>query len=500
MSAVPRLSDAALDEAAEAVRRRTGLVFPPARRAALVEGLKRAMARAHATDVSAYLARLGDDRLVLEDLATEITVAESYFFRAPEQIAVAVELVRAARMRERGPLRVWSAGCAGGEEPYTLAIALHRAGLAGRVHLLATDLSPRALERARRGRYGHWSLRGVDLDVVHAYFTSIRDEFELIPEIRNAVEFRCLNLVDDSYPSLASGAWGMDLILCRNVLIYFDAETATRVVRRLVDCLGPAGSLLLGASDPAIADRIPCEVVMTGAGLVYRRGRRSAPAGTSPEPAPRNGVAPDAHPPQPEPGPPPARAVPAAAEQPPASVESPAPGPGARSGAEEAVPAAAGCYADRDYAVAASLAQQDVQRNADALAPWIVLVRSLANLGRLAEAGRVCATALDRHRTSAELHYLHAVLLSESGRPKEAASAARRALYLDPGLVVAHLALATALARTGDLAGARRAVRNAERLLEALPPESSVQAGDGESAGRLLTMARAHLRLLGEAA
>jgi chemotaxis protein methyltransferase CheR len=127
-------------------------------------------------------------------------------------------------------------------------------------------------------------------------------------------------------------------------------------------------------------------------------------------------------------------------------------------------------------------------------------VRALANRGELKAAGQACAAALDSHRTSAELTYLHAVLLSEAGHPGEAAEAARRALYLDRGLVVAHMTLGGVLARLGDADGARRALRNAQRLLADMAPEQIVPASDQESAGRLAEMARLQLQLLSGAA
>jgi len=162
---------------------------------------------------------------------------------------------------------------------------------------------------------------------------------------------------------------------------------------------------------------------------------------------------------------------------------------------------AARCYAVRDYRRAAEVATAVVRRDDGDPALWIVLVRSLANQGQLAAAGLACAAALDRHRTSAELAYLHAMLLAEAGRCSEAASAARRALYLDRRLVVAHLALGGALARLGEVEGARRALGNAERLLVSLPPDAILPASDGEPAGRLAEMTRVQLQLLrGEAA
>ena len=145
---------------------------------------------------------------------------------------------------------------------------------------------------------------------------------------------------------------------------------------------------------------------------------------------------------------------------------------------------------------AAELAGRFVQREGGDPALWVLLVRALANRGDLNGAGRACARALDRHRASAELIYLHAVLLAEAGHPSDAAAAARRALYLDRGLIVAHLALGGALARMGDADGADRAMRNAERLLAPMPPGDRVPAADGECAGRLAEMARVQRELL----
>jgi chemotaxis protein methyltransferase CheR len=141
-----------------------------------------------------------------------------------------------------------------------------------------------------------------------------------------------------------------------------------------------------------------------------------------------------------------------------------------------------------------------IHRDGSDAAPWILLVRSLANQGELDAAGRACAAGLDHHRTSAELAYLHAVLLAEAGTHAEAAAAARRAIYLDRRMVVAHLTLGGALARLGETGGACRAFANAQRLLAGMPPDAVVPASDGERAGRLVQMAGSQLRLLQGAA
>jgi chemotaxis protein methyltransferase CheR len=219
--------------------------------------------------------------------------------------------------------------------------------------------------------------------------------------------------------------------------------------------------------------------VVTAAGLAYRRPRRAGNAVVSGAAAAL--ATPTPRPPQQLPAAPPSVAP-----------RRPAP----ERCAENAALTAAACYAARDYARAAELAAGEVEARGGDVERWIVLVRALANQGRLADAARACAVALERHRTAAELHYLHAVLLERARRPEQAEAAARRALYLDRSLGVAHLLLGGVLAAQGDRDGARRALAAAERTYAALDPAQVPPAADRETAGRLAGMARAGLRLL----
>jgi chemotaxis protein methyltransferase CheR len=497
MSADVRVSRDFAQAVGEYVRRRTGLVFHEARRATFEAGLVAAMHRANATGADEYLARLGVQPPLLDDLIGEITVGETYFFREPQQLAFIRHEVLPA-LRERGPhgrkLRVWSAACATGEEPYTLAILLHEEAAASGARVVATDIARGALTKARRALYTAWSMRGVPKDVVRAYFTAAGNQFALAPAIRSSVDFRYLNLAEDTYPSLPAGIWGMDLILCRNVLIYFDAETIAKVARRLIDSLSDEGWLLLGASDPSLGGLVPCEVVITDAGLAYRRaGRGTARPGATTVHSPASElpllprVADAIVPEQPS--------VPLLR---PMSEELRAPVPDRVASDDRAD--AARAYAERDYARAALVAGRLVQRDGSDARQWIVLVRALANRGELDGAGRACAAALDRHRTSPELTYLHAVLLMAGGRDADAAAAARQALYLDRTLVVGHLLLGGALVRLDDAEGARRALENAQQLLARMEPGDVVPASDGEPAGRLAQMAAVQVALLRDAA
>jgi chemotaxis protein methyltransferase CheR len=155
-------------------------------------------------------------------------------------------------------------------------------------------------------------------------------------------------------------------------------------------------------------------------------------------------------------------------------------------------------YRARDYRGAVAVAERMLRVQATAELVWVVLVRSLANLGDLEQAGRANALAVERCPLSAELTYLTGLLQSLAGRDAEAANVLRRALYLDHGLAVAHVALGAALSRSGDRSAALLAFGNAEQILGAMPPEREVPAGDGETAGAMLTRLRTQRRLIAE--
>lgn len=472
---------------------RAGLQFAPNRQPAAEMAMRRVLDDLRLDDPLALARRAAREDDVLDRLLAEVTIGETYFFREPAQLevvrATALPALRACRSPAR-PLRAWSAGCASGEEPYTLAILLGEAGFGGgAARVLGTDVSRPRLAAAQRARYTRWSLRGLPEERVSRYFVRRGRFFHLRPELQASVEFRPLNLADRDWSGSGVQRGTMDLVLCRNVLIYLDRATVVEVARRLLESLSDDGWLFLGASDPLLTELPGFETVVTGAGLAYRRDHgRSARRAAAPPPT--RAEAPE-----------PARAdveVPVVATR----ADRAEPVPAARPApAPRAVPAADGAsrYAGRDYAAAAAIARAVVERDPGDADAWILLVRALANAGRLPDAERACETAMARHPERAELPYLHAVLLAQGGRHAASAAAARQALYLDRSLAVAHLALGAALAREGHAATAERVYGAAERLLERLPPDAPVPLADGEPARRLLEAARAQRRRLGEA-
>ncbi len=195
-------------------------------------------------------------------LIEHAVVGETYFYRHPEQLAA---LLRALRERP-GPIRIWTAGCATGEEPYSLAMALLDAGRGGRGdRILATDLSERSLRIARAGSYSAWSLRRMP-DHVRSGHLEGEGQWRVSADARALVDFQRHNLVADPPP-----AGPFDAVVCRNVLIYFDPTTAAEILYRLVGAVAPGGYLLLSPVELPLATALALEWIDDGGGTLLRR-------------------------------------------------------------------------------------------------------------------------------------------------------------------------------------------------------------------------------------
>lgn len=203
----------------------------------------------------------------LDRLIDALVVSETYFFREPRGLEVLVSDQLAPAIERGEQPRVWCAACSTGEEPLTLAMMLADRGLAGRCEIVATDLSSRAIERARGGEYSARSLRALPPSA-RRWISTAGERVEVDRSIRDAVTWRRLNLTDGA----AVAALGtFDLVACRNVLIYFSDETTRRVAEGLARALRPGGALLVGASESLLrfGTLLSCEE--RGGAFLYRR-------------------------------------------------------------------------------------------------------------------------------------------------------------------------------------------------------------------------------------
>jgi len=210
-----------------------------------------------------------------------LTISETHLFRLKDQFDALAERVLPALLTARratGRLRLWSAGCSTGEEAWSLAILLERlVPPEWDVTVLATDVDEGALERARRGVYGARSFRGVPEWVRARWFTAAGDEWEVDPHLRRRVRFVAHNLVTDPYPSFETGTTGIDLLLCRNVLMYLTPEARAAVAGRLARCLAPGAWLAVAAAELSAAAFPDLAVHQFPLAIFYQRPDPPAP-------------------------------------------------------------------------------------------------------------------------------------------------------------------------------------------------------------------------------
>jgi chemotaxis protein methyltransferase CheR len=240
-----------LDEVAALVHNESGILI----REAQHDGLAAALKRVDPVGDPEGFMHLAADPVagpaLVARLLDELTVKETFFLRHAPQLEQIPwhELLHRARQRGAQTVRVWSAACATGEEAYTLALlACEAFGLAKPpVTILATDISEAALTRARTGAYRTYSTRELNPKLRRRYFQEDGDKLTAGKPLRSLVTFAQHNLVRDPLPPRGQAAF--DLILCRNVLIYFDTDTVDRVTAALDRALTPGGTLILGAAD-----------------------------------------------------------------------------------------------------------------------------------------------------------------------------------------------------------------------------------------------------------
>lgn len=393
---------------------RAGLVFPSGRMGDVERSVSKLVARRGLRNAQHLLERLRTDAALVEELLADLVVGETYFFREPQQFASIREMVLPDILSNRplhAPLQVWSAGCATGEEAYSLAILLEQEGLSARSNIVATDISAAALAKAARGTYEHWSFRGVKDDFTSMYFRTRGGKFHLIDRVKQKIAFAPTNLAAETYPVPKHGN-GFDLILCRNVLIYFGRQTVAHVAQRLFASLADGGWLVTAPSDPPLWDHAPFETKMTAGGVFYRK---TVVAKTKEKPS--NVIA--FRPKQP-----PAEAKPQS-RKPQVSVAKPA---------------------EPDF-------RHDVQA-------CEIHAQSLFADNRSNAVLEFLSSAVIWHPLSRELHYLYAVGLLNRDKLEMAGGIARRLVYLDRRSVAAHMLLGTIAQQRGDRPGAMRAYRN----------------------------------------
>jgi chemotaxis protein methyltransferase CheR len=454
--------------------RAAGLVFDESRRQSMAYSVAERVRESGAADVTAYLAML-DDPAEQQRLLDEVTIQETHFFRNPPQVRalrthVLPELLAHAAKNGRR-LRIWSAGCSTGEEPYTVAMILRElmpSTIGWDIKVIATDISSRALAAARTGHYGARAVQMASPEELTRFFQASAQGHEVRQEVRELVEFRHHNLVTEAVPFAPDEH--VDLILCRNVTIYFGRQTTRALMERLHRCLRDGGYLFLGHSETLwqVSEQFHLVSLGTGDGaaFVYRRQDGKGE---------RRAVLPDRRtqdegPPQPKPE---RRHASRRHEQ-----------------AKPAPPSALSASPARSSLRAPVARPVEPDPIIEVSPPLADAVRATVESGDYEGAVELASAMIEAEPLNGEGFYLRGLALTDLGRDDEALIDLRKAVYLEPSMGFAHFLLAGVLDRLGHPAAAAVEYGATADTLGKRPGDATAHELGGRSVRELVALCR----------
>jgi chemotaxis protein methyltransferase CheR len=469
-----KLTDDELSMVCEAIASRMGLHFPVERWAMLRRNLVLAAREFGFHDMTGFIQWLLSAPLNKEQtdiLAAHLTISETYFWREPQVFTaltdyILPELIR-SKSREQGAgskeqrersIRIWSAGCSTGEEPYSIAIALKKTIQKiedWNITILATDINPKALEKAVAGIYGTWSFRNSPAWLRSTWFHNKEDrQYEIIPEIKKMVTFSCLSLVEMSAIGNVSA---MDIIFCRNVLMYFTKEWVTKISQNLFNSLSEDGWFVVSSSELSSWVFPQFTPVNFPGAVLYRKGKNGSayscdiPSDEMPEPSSDTAFL--------------------TTEVSPKRVVK---------------------------EVAKVVAKEDIVNTPEeSYTDKIFAIRLLANLGHLAEALSLCNEAIASEKLTPGLYFLRASILQELDNSSEAIASLKKAIYIDPDYVMGHFALGNLYNRQGNDRNAKQHFNNVLDLLNNCSNDDILPESEGLSVKYIREIIFANMQILG---
>ena len=514
----------------------SGLHFPENKRIDLEIGLSKALVESSLFssnieyDLNQYYSLLYNTntfmgRKELKRLISILTVGETYFFRDSSQFDALISHVLPALIKQKlenieysglkitPHLRIWSAGCATGEEPYSIAMALKEMLpniQEWNVFILGTDIDNEALERAKIARYSSWSFREDRAKQLRKkYFIDDPKTryFQLHSDIRNMVTFQPINLIENDYPNNFNNVANMDLIICRNVTIYFKQKTTQQVINRFYKTLVKDGWLIVGHAESSLSTYRAYQARSFKGAIFYQKTgtptrwpnsweeqtSSDQPAKPKPKLKPSTVLKPTSHfKPKKSPN---NRLV--------SNLTTTSP---KNSDGYETTQKLLVKDKTYDYKAAQKLlaegktykAIEKLQKNIAAtpeFAPsYSLLGRAYANLGRWAEAKTACQKAIDLNQLITEAYVTLALIYQHENELELAIDNLKKATYIDHKAPLSYFNLGLLYKSTNQQDKAKRSFQVAIKLLEKLPPDRVIPGTDGEVARRLLRLSHQMIR------
>jgi len=411
-------------------------------------------------------------------LANHLTIGETYFFRDPKTFSEMETAILPALINERRSsgkhLRLWSAACCTGEEPYSYAMLLNELlpDLPNwNLSILGTDINPHFLAKAKRGVYSEWSFRAITDAYRKQYFhTDGPKGFCLNDKIKKMVRFNYLNLVEDAYPSLMNGTSGLDIIMCNNVLIYFSGNQIKKVVNQLAQSLIEGGYLVVTAIEAPYVQHSDLVHVPSNCTSLFQKKHKTVSASIPHSPTQIK-------------------------KQKPSNIII----------KHNSLPSQHIEYdflEEMEQLYKSGSFQEIVNRFADSLKKTLekpsrvqeksreieLLIKSYANLGEIEKAKSICRIALQNNSVDPVLHYMNATIALELGDLESAQKALQAALFLDNRFIIAYFSLANIFLMKEKNKQADKPLHNALQLLFDLDLDQIVPHSEGLTVAHLIEM------------
>ncbi len=446
----------------EVIATRMGLNFPIERRTMLKRSLAAAARESGFQNLSMFIKRLlsdTPDKKQMEILARHLTIPETYFWREPEVFTsltdfILPELIKSKKKGERD-IRIWCAGCSTGEEAYSIAIALHRTIPKikdWKITILATDINTKSLCKARTGVYTSGSFRNPPSWLKSSYFKSVNNkEYKIIPEIEEMVTFSRFNLTQADYLSSVCKNQKMDIIFCRNVLMYFTNEWAARVSKNLFHSLSEEGWLVVSSCELSTTLFPQLTPVNFPGAVLYRKIKKGSAtslysaSGTMEEIQPFN----------------PART------------------------SDVIQSGGSSTYSTLSTPSTLQQPQSVVKTPEQSYYDKVSAIRLLADKGRPEEALSICNEAIASYKLAPGLYFLRASILQELDKRNEAITSLKQAIYIDTNYIMGHFTLGNLFFRQGNVKNARQYFNNALALLSTRSNNEIPEESEGLSVRNL---------------
>lgn len=389
-----------------------------------------------------------------KELILLLTVGETFFFRDQGQIALLKnrllpEIIEykqslAIANKSKPSIRIWSAGCSTGEEAYSLAILLNE--VIGdcsqwKISILGTDINHESIEKAKRGIYGSWSFRMVKPELQKRYFNQCNNYWEVSLPIRNMVTF-CFGNLQDKFPNYTSNIHDMDIIICRNVFIYFDFDTISKIIKKFHNTLRPGGYLITGHTEIHSQNLSGLQSKVFPESLAYQRIESIELKTNSTEIKNKSK----------------AKNVFTQTKSDCESITS-----------QALLQKVETLIRDGNYKIATREAKQVIKQQPDNFDAYCITAQNLANLGECEQAAYYCEAAINANSLSVKPYLLLSQIFEEQGSLEKAKNLLKKVIYLAPLSIAAYIELGYIYTKEGDHKKAKKMYNTAYELLKKLP-------------------------------